>query len=201
MDVTWPVAIVPDSFSMSIEANSNTYQSVFTNDTQTAGFPGSHFRCTLGVKDLNNKQSRLLMSFIAKMNGFEGRTFLGDVSVPGAAAKGTPLIAAATGNLTTLSTKGWTANTVVLKEGDYISINTGVNTELKMVTADVTSSATGTAIIPVMPWVRNIPAVNSAIEVANPKGRFRFANKENGKDVTYYDQQSYSLEFVEAFYG
>lgn len=201
MDVVWPAALVPDSFSFTYQANSNKYQSVFTGDTQTAAFPGAHFKCTLGLKDLNNNESKLLMSFIAKMNGVAGRVQLWDVSVKGKPAKGTPLISGATGNLTTLATKGWTPNTVILKEGDYVSFGSGPNLELKIVTADVTSSATGTATIPVMPWIRNYPATNSAVEVENPKGRFRFINDENGKDVSYYDQHSYSLEFVEAFYG
>jgi hypothetical protein len=45
---------------------------------------------------------------------------------------------------TLLGSKGWTPGVLVLRTGDYIT----VNDELKMVTADVTSTAAGTAVIP-----------------------------------------------------
>lgn len=201
MDVTWPASIVPDSFTLDVVGNGATYTSVFTQATQTMAYPGTHFKCTLGVKDLDNVQSRLLMSFIAKMNGLAGRVELWDVSVPGKAPKGAPVISGPTGNLTTLATSGWNPNTIVIREGEYLSFNSGVNLELKMATADVTSDGNGNATISVAPWIRNYPSTGSHVEVQNPRGRFRFENPENGKDVAYYDRHSYSLSFIEAFYG
>lgn len=200
MDVIWPAKIIPDSFSLSIAANSNSYKSVFTGASQTAAFPGTTLKLTMGFKDLTSEESKLVMSFLVKMNGMSGRTQLSDRTVRSTPVQGTPAISGATGNLTTLASKGWTPSVTVLTEGSYISFGTADKLELKIVTADVVSDSSGNAIIPVGPWIRNYPVTNSAIEVANPVGRFRLVQDENGKSADWFDRQNYSLEFVEAFY-
>jgi hypothetical protein len=97
---------------------------------------------------------------------------------------------------TQLGSKGWTPGTLVLRTGDYFT----VNDELKMVTADVISSASGTADIPFAPMLRASPPANGKIEVAMPYGIFKLKDNQQGAGNRIPGGfTSYTLEFEEAF--
>lgn len=69
-----------------------------------------------------------------------------------------------------------------------------------MVTADVTSTSTGTAIIPIAPMLRTSPPVNGKIEVGNPYGIFKLKDNQQGAGNRVPGIfTSYTLEFEEAF--
>jgi hypothetical protein len=53
-----------------------------------------------------------------------------------------------------------------------------------MVTADVTSSAAGTAVIPFAPMLRFSPA-NGKIEVAKPYGIFKLKDNQQGRVIAF----------------
>lgn len=97
---------------------------------------------------------------------------------------------------TQLGSKGWTPGILVLRTGDYFT----VNDELKMVTADVTSTAAGTAVIPFAPMLRASPPANGKIEVAKPYGIFKLKDNQQGAGNRVPGVfTSYTLEFEEAF--
>jgi hypothetical protein len=76
---------------------------------------------------------------------------------------GTPLVAGASQTGASLNTDGWPATTTVLKAGDYFS----VNGELKMVTADCVSDASGNATVEFAPILRSAPADNAALTLGS----------------------------------
>ena len=84
----------------------------------------------------------------------------------------------------------------MLRQGDYFT----VNDELKMVTADVTSAANGTAMIAFAPMLRSSPPANTVIEVAKPYGIFKLKDKQQGAGNRVPGVfTSYTLELEEAF--
>jgi hypothetical protein len=74
---------------------------------------------------------------VASLDGEFGRVKIRDWGREGRTPAGNPIVSDANQTGIQLGSKGWTPGKVVLRTGDYIT----VNDELKMVTADVTSSA------------------------------------------------------------
>src|SRR5699024_8461085 len=158
-------------------------------------YPGSRWEATLSFDNLNDWQSRKLESILAKLDGKAGRIMLQDFGRWGRPPMGSPVINGANNTGTTLMTKGWTPNRKVLWEGDYI----GVNNELKLVTEDAWSDASGNVVLEIAPMLRVIPPSGAAIETQNPKGMFRLADNTNGVKRQPAFNNSFSLKFSEAF--
>lgn len=196
MAVEWPADVCPAALTWRPESNTKTFRSPFNGASQTVRFPGTRWVCSLTLTNLTDEKSRRVDALIASLDGEYGRVKIRDWGRPGRAPAGSPLVSDADQTGTELHSKGWTAGVLVLRAGDYIT----VNDELKMVTADVTSAANGTAIIPVAPMLRSSPPANSAIEVANPYGIFKLKDNQQGTGSRIPGGfTSYTLEFEEAF--
>ena len=66
-----------------------------------------------------------------------------------------------------ISIENATASTVIFKKGDYIQFGSGATQKLHMVVADVTSSGSGTATVPIEPPLKSTLADDSAIVYEN----------------------------------
>lgn len=186
----------PSSQNWRLESNAKTFRSPFNGSSQTVRFPGSRWRCTVQYAVLEEAQARKIEAVLAALDGEYGRVRLRDWGRDGKSPAGTPLVSDAEQTGVLLATKGWKANTVVLRAGDYFT----VNSELKKVTADVTSNASGAASIPFAPMLRNPPAANAAIEVQNPWGIFKLADNSQGEIRRSPGLvSSVTIEFEEAF--
>jgi hypothetical protein len=162
-DLEWPADVCPAALTWRPESNTKTFRSFqwcFT-DSPISRHP-------LGMlpdaDQPDRRKSRQVDALIASLDGEYGRVKIRDWGRPGRTSAGDPLVSDPDQSGTELHSKNWPADSLVLRAGDYIT----VNDELKMVTADVTSAANGTAIIPVAPMLRSSPPANSPIEVANP---------------------------------
>lgn len=192
----WPADICPSSLTWRPESNSKTFRSPFNGASQTVRFPGTRWVCALTFNNLSDDKSRRIDALIASLDGEYGRVKIRDWGREGHKPAGTPLVSDANQTGTALMTKGWTAGVVVLRAGDYIT----VNDELKMVTADVASAAGGTAVIPIAPMLRSSPAANVRIEVLAPYGIFKLKDNQQGTGNRVPGVfTSYTLEFEEAF--
>jgi hypothetical protein len=109
-------------------------------------------------------QTGRLQGFLASLGGMAGRFTLWPHGRPGGSAFA-PLVTGTMTNFRELPTKSWPVSTLVLRAGDYLA----VGGELKIVTADVSSSAGGLATVPVAPPFRNAPANNAAITLNKPR--------------------------------
>ncbi|MDU3076707.1 MAG: hypothetical protein E7B29_10445 [Mixta calida] len=186
----------PSSLNWHLESNTKTFRSPFNGASQVVRFPGSRWKCTVEYSVLEEAQARKIEAVLAALDGEYGRVRIRDWGRDGKAPAGNPVVSDPDQTGATLSTKGWTANTVVLRAGDYLT----VNSELKKVTTDVKSNASGVAVIPIAPMLRSSPAANSAVEVKQPWGIFKLADNSQGSyarapgGVT-----SMTIEFEEAF--
>lgn len=192
----WP-DVCPTSLSWGLASNTKTFRSPFNGTTQVARYPGSRWQCTMTISNQSDEQARRVEALLALLDGEYGRVKLCDYGREGRAPAGTPVVNGADQTGMQLQTRGWTASTMVLRVGDYIT----VNDELKLVTANVTSSATGTAIIPIAPLLRTSPPDGSALEVRHPYGIFKL--KDSNSPVMGERQPgvftTFSIEFEEAF--
>ncbi|VFS19473.1 Uncharacterised protein [Enterobacter cancerogenus] len=192
----WPADVEPSSLTWRTESNTKTFRSPFNGASQTVRFPGTRWVCSLTFNNLTDDKSRRIDALVASLDGEYGRVKIRDWGRDGRNPFGNPVVSDANQTGTQLYSKGWTAGKVILREGDYLTIND----ELKMVTADVTSTSTGTAIIPIAPMLRTSPPVNGKIELANPYGIFKLKDNQQGAGNRVPGVfTSYTLEFEEAF--
>ena len=196
MAVEWPADVCPAALTWRPESNTKTFRSPFNGASQTVRYPGTRWVCSLTLTNLTDEKSRRVDALIASLDGEYGRVKIRDWGRPGRTPAGTPTVSDANQTGTELHSKGWTAGVIVLRAQDYIT----VNDELKMVTADVTSAADMTAIIPIAPMLRISPPANALIEVANPYGIFKLKDNQQGAGSRIPGGfTSYTLEFEEAF--
>ncbi|MBE5251835.1 hypothetical protein [Mixta mediterraneensis] len=186
----------PSSLDWHLESNTKTFRSPFNGSSQTARFPGSRWKCTVEYSVLDENQARKIEAVIAALDGEYGRVRIRDWGRDGKAPAGNPQVSDPEQTGTTLTTSGWTANTLVMKAGDYFT----VNSELKKVTADVTSDASGVAAITFAPMLRSSPDANSPLEVQSPWGIFKLADNSQGVFKRSPGLiSSTTIEFEEAF--
>jgi hypothetical protein len=153
----WPADICPASLTWRPESNTKTFRSPFNGASQTVRFPGTRWICSLTFNNLTDDKSRRIDALVASLDGEFGRVKIRDWGREGRTPAGNPIVSDANQTGIQLGSKGWTPGKVVLRTGDYIT----VNDELKMVTADVTSSASGTAVIPFAPMLRASPLLTA----------------------------------------
>lgn len=176
MILEWPDAVVPTSMSWQLISNSKTFTSVFTGSSQTVRFPGSRWRCVLTFNNLTEELSRELEVLLASLDGESGRVKISNWVRQGLKGKGLPLVGLANQTGRSLQTKGWLANSIVIRKGDYLT----VSNELKMVTENVVSDKDGNALIPISPMLRLSPALNDKIETVEPFGIFKLTSNDQG---------------------
>ncbi|HGF0771399.1 TPA: hypothetical protein ACF7ZB_003762 [Kluyvera georgiana] len=192
----WPDDVCPASLTWRPESNTKTFRSPFNGASQTVRFPGTRWICSLTFNNLTDDKSRRIDALVAELDGEYGRVKIRDWGRNGRAPAGSPVVSDADQTGMELNTKGWLPGKTVLMTGDYIT----VNDELKIVTADVTSSASGSAVISFAPMLRSSPAPNAPIEVANPFGIFKLKDNQQGTGNRIPGVfTSYTLEFEEAF--
>jgi len=186
----------PSSLSWHLESNTKTFRSPFNGSSQTVRFPGSRWKCTVEYAVLEEAQARKIEAVIAALDGEYGRVKIRDWGRDGKSPAGSPVVSDADQTGVALTTKGWTANTLVLRAGDYFT----VNSELKKVTADVTSNGSGAATISFAPMLRSSPPPNSSLEVQNPWGIFKLVDNSQGQIRRSPGLVSATtIEFEEAF--
>lgn len=186
----------PSSLTWRLESNTKTFRSPFNGASQVVRFPGSRWKCTVTYAVLDDNQARKIEAVISAMDGEYGRVKIRDWGREGRIPAGSPVVSDANQSGTELHSRGWTANKTVLLAGEYLT----VNSELKKVTADVVSNASGIAVIPIAPMLRTAPPANAPIEVNEPWGIFKMVDNSQGS----YDRApggvtAMSIEFEEAF--
>ncbi|NIG74666.1 hypothetical protein F3J34_13810 [Klebsiella sp. Ap-873] len=192
----WPQDVCPASLTWRPESNSKTFRSPFNGASQTVRFPGTRWLCSLTFTNLTDDKSRRIDALVAELDGEYGRVKIRDWGRGGRTPAGVPVVSDADQSGVSLNTKGWTPGMVVLRTGDYFT----VNNELKMVTADASSNSSGVAIIQFAPMLRSSPPSNAPLEVASPYGIFKLKDNSQGTGNRVPGVfTSYTIDFEEAF--
>lgn len=159
--------ISPDALDFGLIANTQSLRSELDGTVQTLGLPGDIWSATLTYTNRQGADARILRAFLASLRGQAGRFYLSPPDyVRAGVGGGTPLVKGAAQVGSAIVTDGWPVSTAgVLLAGDYFQIGA----ELKMVTADASSDASGNCTISFVPPIRNSPADNSAVVIDSPK--------------------------------
>jgi len=198
--VAFPSNIEPDSITWSLRANTQVYTSPLNGVIQTAELPGTRWTASMAFSNLDVAEARLMASFLVKLRGSSGRFYLHDYSHPDpqGTAGGTPVNLTAGSTTTVIKSSGWTASTLILKEGDYVQFH---NYELKLITDDVTSDVGGLADLPIEPPLRGTLTNSQNIVTTNPQCLMLL----DSDDLARWDTQgnsfldNFSISCVEAF--
>lgn len=202
--IAWPTLTVrPSAFTWHLLPHSQTWTSPLNGSSQTLEMPGARWICKLPYKKMREDDWRAFTAFVARLRGAAGRFYLGPLHALPArgVATGTPVVSGAGQTGASLITSGWTHSIAqILKVGDYFHVATPNGRELKIVTADVNSSGTGTATIIFEPPLRGSPAANAALEITAPTTVMRLADDNQGQfDWTGVRYADSSVEMVEAW--
>lgn len=200
--LTYPtLSILPSSATFSLIPNTQIFASPLSGATQTAELPGARWAQQISYENLQDADIRVLRAVLAQLRGRAGRLFLYDFShpTPSGVGTGTPIVStAAIAGATTLATSGWTiSQTNIMKAGDYFRTTSG---ELKIVVANVNSSATGTALLTFEPPARAAIALSSALTVNSPTTTFMLIDDNQDQfDIRPPILANVTLKFIEAF--
>lgn len=165
--VTFPPTAIPDRATIQLEANTTSVQSELNRAIQTAEMDGARWVMTLTFGNREGRVAAALRGFLAAMNGRANRFYYTppDLNNYGTATNG-GIVSGAGQSGITLSTSGWAINQPLLFAiGDYFE----VNGELKMITEDISSDASGNATLKFAPKLRASPANAEPIEVEDPR--------------------------------
>lgn len=186
--------VSPSSVNWGLEQNSFIFES-FSNVIQAAPQVGSRWRGEMTF-DLTQEEVDDLELFVEGLGGRSGRFCVMNPRIKTYPALGTPNVNAPNQLGRILTTQGWLPNRLVLRRGQYFNIGN----ELKRSTADVYSSATGTATINFYPSIRIAPALNLAINTQAPFMLASLDDDYNPTNTTADLESSITLTFTEAIY-
>jgi len=161
-------SITADAESWSVISNTQGFTSDLNGATQTAVLPGARWSASLTFTNRTGREARALQGFLAGLQGTAGRFYLTPVHwTPLGSPAGTPVVAVSQSpNAITLQTSGWNVSvTDLLVSGDYFEING----ELKKITADVSSNASGEATLEFAPPLRIAATLDQSIRYTEPR--------------------------------
>jgi len=161
-------SITADSESWTIVSNTQGFTSDLNGATQTAVLPGARWSASLTFTNRTGREARALQGFLAGLQGTAGRFYLTPVHwTPLGSPAGTPVVEVSQSvNAITLETSGWDASvTDLFVSGDYFEING----ELKKITADVSSNASGEATLEFAPPLRIAATLGQSIRYTEPR--------------------------------
>lgn len=190
-------SVNPSNESWECIFNQQTSVSPITGNQKEIELPGAKWRASLPFTYPSHDDARLLAAFVMAMRGQTGRTkvtpyaaktILGDPS-------GSPTVNGAGQTGGTLATQSWPIDTTVLRAGDYFE----VNGELKMVTADATTDASGEVTISFSPNLHESPPAAEPIIYTNPTCTMKLANPSQAAwQLSQRRIYVFNLELVEA---
>lgn len=169
----WPIGLKPSKVTWGLQSNTESFTSPLNRSTQTLERPGARWKVQLEMPHMDRERRGMLEAFLASLGGMAGRFTLWPHHRAGSSLYA-PLVNGAMSDFKSLPTKAWPANTLVLRAGDFLS----AGGELKMVTADVTSNASGLAAVPVAPAYRKAPAAGSAVTTDRPRALMMLSSDE-----------------------
>jgi len=186
------------SSTFGLEENTETFVSPISNTIQTLARTGARWYLTINYAPMKRADAQVVIAFLTKLrgrvnslNGFDPNATspLGDVSGSTLLVNG----ASQTGN--SLICDGAEASTLVLKAGDYFE----VNNELKMVTDDATSDASGDVTINFSPSLRSSPSDDASITTTNPNCEMKLVDDNVTWSQSVGDIYNISFSAIEVF--
>lgn len=173
--------------------------SPFTLQEQTQYWTGGdRWSGRLTLPPMKGPDAAPWKAFLAELHGIANVFQLGDPDgrAPAGSALGVPIVTGTNvAGGAQLATSGWTASQYrVLLPGDYLQVGYRL---YMVVDSPVNSDFQGNATINLWPSLREVPAANAPLILAQPKGLFRLAKNDRGWSASPRRATTISFEFEE----
>lgn len=202
--LNWPTLTRRHSeWSWNIVSNTQIWTSPFNKSGQTLELPGTCWWCKVGYEKLQEDDWRKVEAWRAQLRGMSGRVLVSPLHAeyPRGVATGMPVVHGAGQSGCSLATSGWTPNTpYILLTGDYFSVATLSGPELKIITTDAESDASGRATLTFEPPLRSDPLDGAAITTTEPVCSMRLVDNSQGEMALSNPRYgAFTLELTEAW--
>ena len=164
---TIPTTVGFSSVEFGLENNNQVFESPLSNSIQVSELTGARWYATFNLPPMKKDNALEYIGFLQRLQGRVHSFFGYDAnhrSPSGTIAGSTLLVDGANQTGTSLTLDGGANSTLVLKAGDFFS----VNNELKMITANATTDGSGNVTVNFVPSLRSSPGDDAVITTTNP---------------------------------
>lgn len=198
--ITWPAIRTPATFDWRLDRFDASFRSPTNGYQQDLARTGAAFAFSVGWPAINDDERVLMEVFLSQLKkaGYRTKPPIFAYQKRGALT-GAPLVNGGAQSGLTLITDGWTHGvTKIGAAGDFIQLATN---QLIRLTQDVNSDGSGNATLHFEPALRNAPADNSALTVADPRALFKL--NTNPESILQQPGRlaALSLDFIEDIFN
>lgn len=194
MAIEWPAALRPTGMTLGVTYNNRSFTSPLSNSQQVVGYPGAYWQCQLSFGVLTREQERVMTSMLGALQGMAGTVKIPTFTRRGIGDIGAAKVVTASAQSSLMVINGVTANAMVFKQGDYIT----VADQLFEIISDASSDASGQVTLSLNKRIRKLVAPGTAIEYRKPYALMR--RMEDSHQISVQPViASVTLQFREAF--
>lgn len=184
--LTMPTTPEPAAIRFTARTIVGLSASPFTGQQQVYQHSGEWWEAEVTLTPMTRAQAEPWIGFFLALAGRTGTFYLGDAAAKSVRGIGTgsPLVKGGSQVGKALITDGWTiSQTGILKAGDWFQVGSSASQRIYRVMQDANSDGSGNATFDIFPRLRESPADNAPLTLANTKGVFRLASNDFGYDV------------------
>ena len=193
-----PTTVGFSSVEFGLENNNQVFESPLSNSIQVTELTGARWYATFNLPPMKKANALEYIGFLQRLQG-RVHSFSGydpnHRSPSGTIAGSTLLVNGASQTGTSLVLDGGANSTLVLKAGDFFS----VNSELKMVTADATTDGSGDVTVNFVPSLRASPSNDASITTTNPVCTMKLTGDSTTYSINTSSIYGISFSGVEVF--
>jgi len=159
-------------------------ESPFTYSQQVSEFGGCKWSAVVTLPPMNRATASEWTVFFAQLHGQRGTFLLGDSdakTIRGSATGTMRVVGAHAIGVYSVAVDGISASqSTAFKKGDYVQFGSGATAKLHIITADISSSATGTATLQIEPPLKTALANDETVVYENTVAVMRMDTSELG---------------------
>ena len=193
-----PTTVGFSSVEFGLENNNQVFESPLSNSIQVSELTGARWYATFSLPPMSKTNALEYIGFLQRLQGRVHSFYGYDAnhrSPSGTIAGSTLLVNGASQTGTSLTLDGAAASTLVLKAGDFFT----VNSELKMVTADATSDGSGDVTVNFVPSLRSSPSNDASITTTNPVCTMKLTGDSTSYNINNSTIYGISFSGLEVF--
>jgi hypothetical protein len=193
-----PTTVGFSSVEFGLQNNNQVFESPLSKHIQVAELTGARWYATFNLPPMKKENALEYIGFLQRLQG-RVHSFSGydanHRSPSGTIAGSTLLVNGADQTGTSLILDGGANSTLVLKAGDFFS----VNNELKMVTANATTDGSGDVTVNFVPSLRTSPSNDASITTTNPVCTMKLTGDSTTYSINTSSIYGISFSGVEVF--
>jgi len=193
-----PTTVGFSSVEFGLQNNNQVFESPLSNSIQVSELTGARWYATFNLPPMKKDNALEYIGFLQRLQGRVHSFFGYDAnhrSPSGTIAGSTLLVNGADQTGTSLILDGGANSTLVLKAGDFFS----VNNELKMVTANATTDSSGDVTVNFVPSLRSSPSNDASITTVNPVCTMKLMGDSTTYSINTSSIYGISFSGVEVF--